>query len=603
MIISHKINDQIVQTPFEDQSSHCYDVIVVGLGTAGAISAIVAAEKGLKVLAIDKLSSMGGSGTAGEVLSYYFGSRGGKFEEIDSKVTSYRSDLYTPSVGVNGEIKKYVMEQMALKAGVDIRYESSVTGMLLEGTKVLGIEYFNADGFHYPRSSVVIDCSGDSYACDLAGCELREGRSADGKPQPYSNVVVWHEKGRVRNFYTDSGYVNPSSAEDMSRAIVESAIVSTHLKETYTDEKRWLRVATMLGIREGRCIVSEDDITFKNFLDNSETDCPVFHAYSNLDTHSKDIALESEHVQDWLVASGLWSQKFSVPVPYGAFIPKGYDGILVAGRNIGVDHDIASHVRMKRDAQKCGEVAALASYLAIKNGSSIRDVSYVELLELLQDSSCYEEGSIISWLIDPAEIMEGLSGDKPGIAIWSARRLGEPIVNSLLNWVNTENENLRKHAAIALGLIGNSQALPVLRQIVRERDPYVPQTSHLYSQARGFAAIYLIGKLGDAQMISDLIDILENAIPYEYESNDRSLVYDDQDIHFQYFSYVWTALLRIGECHPDSRERIEIALHRVLGRSDLSLQFSLHGESGIKHSMQDSLRSIAQNYFESWNRN
>lgn len=38
MIISHKINDQIVQTPFEDHFTHCYDVIVVGLGTAGAIS-------------------------------------------------------------------------------------------------------------------------------------------------------------------------------------------------------------------------------------------------------------------------------------------------------------------------------------------------------------------------------------------------------------------------------------------------------------------------------------------------------------------------------------------------------------------------------------
>src|SRR5690606_2141771 len=110
-----------------------YDLIVVGLGTAGAISAIVAAERGLKVLAIDKLNCMGGTGTAGEVLSYYFGSRGGKFEEIDNKVASYRSELYTPSVGVNGEIKKFVMEQMALEAGVDIRYESSVTGVLLDG--------------------------------------------------------------------------------------------------------------------------------------------------------------------------------------------------------------------------------------------------------------------------------------------------------------------------------------------------------------------------------------------------------------------------------------------------------------------------------------
>jgi hypothetical protein len=524
----------VVQTPVHELAANPYDVIVVGLGTAGAISAIVAAQKGLKVLAIDKMNGMGGSGTLGEVLSYYFGSKGGKFEEIDRKVAEYPKDLYTPSVGVNGEIKKYIMEQMAAEAGVDIRYESSVTGVLLKGKQVLGIEYFNEDGFQYATSSVTIDCSGDAYVCALAGCALREGRSADGKPQPYSNVLIQYENGRVRNFYTDSGYVNPSSAEDVSRAIVESALLSTHLKETYTEDARWLRVATMLGIREGRFIVSEEDVTFENISKDQVTEQPVFHAYSNLDTHSKDIALESETVQDWLVAGGLWSLNFSVPIPYGSFIPKGFDGILAAGRCMGLDHDMASHVRMKRDAQKSGEIAAVAAYLAINKGVSLRDVAYEDLLPLLQETGCYDGGKALDWLTDPSAIKDGLSGDKPGEAIWSARKLGDQLEQELLSWINEENENTRKHSAIALALIGNTQALPVLRQIVRERDPYVPLTSHLYSQARGFAAIYLIGKLGDTQMVPELIDMLDSQAKHKYMSSDRSLVYDNQDIRFQY---------------------------------------------------------------------
>src|SRR5690606_24112438 len=112
-----------------------------------------------------------------------------------------------------------------------------------------------------------------------------------------------------------------------------------------------------------------------------------------------------------------------------------------------------------------------------------------------------------------------------GEAIWSARRLGSELENELTSWIQEDgNDHLRKHAAIALALIGNPLALPILRQIVREKDPFVPLTSKLYSQARGFAAIYLIGKLGDDSMISELIAIVSQPVQHKYISQDRSLV-------------------------------------------------------------------------------
>ena len=42
-----------------------YDIIVAGLGTAGAQSLITAAKMGFKVLGIEKLSYIGGTNTAG----------------------------------------------------------------------------------------------------------------------------------------------------------------------------------------------------------------------------------------------------------------------------------------------------------------------------------------------------------------------------------------------------------------------------------------------------------------------------------------------------------------------------------------------------------
>ena len=602
MILSQKIDDQVVQTPFSNQLTESYDVIVVGLGSAGAISAIIAAEKGLRVLAIEKMNCMGGVGTAGGVFTYYYGTKGGKFEEIDKKVADLAKDNnYTPSDGINSELKRYVLEQMAIEAGVEIRYESSITGVLLEGNKVCGIEYFCEEGFKLAGSTVVIDSTGDAYVCALAGCGLSEGRRLDGKPQPYSNVLKVLRGGRVRVAYTDSGYVNPSSAEDVSRAIVQSAVLSTHLKETYEDEVRILRIAPLLGIREGQFIASEEDVTFDHYINDQVTNKPVFYSYSNLDTHSKDIALESDIMQDWLVAGGLWSLNFNVPIPLGSHIPRGFDGILAAGRCIGLDHDMASHTRMQRDMQKSGEVAANAAYLSIKHGVAIKDVDYDELIQLLQHTRCFEAAPALNWLIDPIEIKTELSSESPGIAIWSARRLGVQLEHELISWTQEDgHEHLKKHAAIALALSGNSLALPILREIVRERDSYVPKTSHLYSQARGFAAIYLIGKLRDTHMIPELIDIVEEPTNYDYVSDDKSLVYDRQDIEFQYFSYAWKALLTIGDDCPQHRAVIGQALLRIMNRSDLLLQLSLHGEFGIKFNVVETIKEITRNYLENW---
>ena len=58
---------------FEDQ----YVVAIVGLGTAGAISAIISAKNNLKTLGIERFNMPGGSMTMGGVQGYYFGNPGG----------------------------------------------------------------------------------------------------------------------------------------------------------------------------------------------------------------------------------------------------------------------------------------------------------------------------------------------------------------------------------------------------------------------------------------------------------------------------------------------------------------------------------------------
>lgn len=604
--------------PAERADREAYDVIVVGLGTAGAVSVIAAARKGLRVLGIDRHTCMGGAGTAGGVIGYYFGTRGGLCEEIDVQAQAVEKSVYTPSFGVNAEGKQYVLEQEAVKAGAAIRYETTVVGIRMEGRTVTGLECFSPElGRYTVESRVVIDGTGNADVCRLAGCELRGGREFDGQPQPFSNALFGMDRERVRAFYTDSGYVFPENPDSMSAAIVESALLSTHLKERYDEDHHYMRIAPQLGVRESRFIVGEENVTLEAFLQENYSREPLFMAYSNLDNHSKDVAFESVLQRDWTVAASLWGLKFTVPIPLGALIPKGYDGLLAAGRCLAVDHDMASCVRMKRDMQKSGEAAAYAALLAVTNQIPLKDVPYPELAGLLREAGCLSErdevyfehriaqgektNGPIRWLDDIGEIRDGLSGVKPGVAIWSARRLGEAIRPHLLEWIALDDsEHLRKHSAMALALLGCPEAAPVLRDMVRERDPFVPMTSLKYNQARGYAAVYLLGKLADKEAFPELVRILETREGFTYIDRNKEFLSDEQDLRFQYVSYALMALASIGDCYEETRPAIAGAFERYLLQLDGSLVISFKGSSEIRNVMDDKIRLLIDRTLRRW---
>lgn len=596
-----------------------YDVVVVGLGTAGSVAAIAAARRGLRVLGIDRHRAMGGVGTAGGVIGYYFGTRGGLYEELDRQVPDTEHRLFTPSFGVNAEGKQCVLEREALEAGVTIRYDTTVTGVMIEGKTVRGLECFSPEeGTHFVASEVVIDGTGNADVCRLAGCETIGGREFDGQAQPFSNVVFRMTERRVQAAYTDSGYVRADDPEDLSRAIVDSALLSTHLKECYEEEPRLLRIAPQLGVRESRFIVGEEQVTLADFLQDRYSRVPVFMAYSNLDNHSKDLAFESELQRDWTVAASLWGLKFSVPIPLGALLPRGIGGLIVAGRCLAVDHDLAACVRMKRDMQKCGEAAACAAYLSIRLRLPLRDVPYEELSRLLRESGCLSEqenvvfeqrltaddrsNPSVRWMTDLEELKAGLSGMKPGVAIWSARRWGKSLVPALVHWMNQcgGNEGLRRHSAFALALLGVSEAAPVLREIVRERDPFLPRTSIKYNQVRGYAAVYLLGKLADRESAAELIRILEDRDGFRLGEVDREFLTDEQELRFQYVSYAMTALAAIGDRHADMRVVIREAFERFLESLDGSLSITFKGSTLLRNAMDEKLRWLAGRTIARW---
>ncbi|NLB41900.1 MAG: FAD-dependent oxidoreductase, partial [Clostridiales bacterium] len=145
---------------------------------------------------------------------------------------------------------------------------------------------------------------------------------------------------------------------------------------------------------------------------------------------------------------------------------------------MGVDHDVASLMRMKQDMQKCGESAGVIAALAVKKGVQPTEVPYEEIKPILEETGCltedhnlgvrfddYYRREPIVWIDSPEQIKDDLATDKPGIAVYSCKIIGEDIIPYLKEWKKDDHEMLRYNSAIALGLIGDEDSLELLREI------------------------------------------------------------------------------------------------------------------------------------------
>lgn len=596
MILSTRKDNKIhVSRANNHGFSFSYDVIVAGLGTAGAIAAITAARKGLKVLGVEKMTYMGGTGTGGFIFGYCLGQTGGICDEIDRQIQKEAKNFnYMPcGKGINAELKKIYLEKEAMAAGVKLSYGSTVTGVYLEGKKTVGLQWISPDGIFSAAAKFVIDCTGDAQVCFLAGCKMEKGRELDGQLQPFTNVrSVIMDDGNLSTVNFDAGYVDQTIADEFSDEIIRSS--KLHLRERFDEKYKLIAISDILGVREGRRITGEENMKFQTFMNEKASPSRIIAwSYSNHDTHSNDWAFESEAAQDWGVAASLWGTAFHVPVPLGAIVPKGFQNLIVAGRCIAADHDFAQSVRMKRTVQQMGEAAGIAAWLSITGNLPVMKIEYGILRnELLQTGCLGEDHSLNNrrlWLKSIPLIRKGMASESPGLAIWSARRAGRKMLLPLQKWLKSgkHGSHLRYHSAFALALLGKRSCIPALREMAAAQDGFLPKSSRSYNQHRGYAAIYLLGRLRDKGCLNILESILMGKSPH---------------FRFQYCSHSVMALIKIGEKHKSLRPEIGSILRKFAEQAELSLEMSLKGwlQPLVKLQMETLVRIIIANRLELW---
>lgn len=564
-LVNNKVEETILDSvAFEKQ----YDVIVVGVGTAGAYAVISAASRGVSVLGIDRLSGAGGMGTEGYVSGYYYGAAGGLYTKMDEAAGNLAQEMFLNNV----EPKKYLIEKAAIENHAELLFETTVTGTFLDGNTVLGISALSDGKQRNFSCRVLIDATADAEICRQAGCKIHLGRKSDGRTRPFTSVKVsLKSNGDITRTNHDSGYVNQYDPFELSDGILQ-AHASQLLEEFDNRNEQIIFFAPYIGIREGCTIDAEKTIRIQDAIAGLPEKEPLFYAYSDFDKHGKDHALETEDLQDWFVAANLSTACLSVPVTVRTLIPKGYSGILAAGRHIGLDHDVASIIRMKRDMQKCGESAGLCAALAVQKNIRLLSLPYEELKGLLEESGCLTENHNVGiafddafrrekivWMTRPEDIKAALSTDMPGVAIYSCKLLGSKIVPSLKGWMQEKDEMLSLNSAIALGLIGDKDSLPVLRKIVVDRDAFYFKDCRRTNQLRTAIALYLLGKAGDPDSIPILRDILCDPGEYKKDlyhaiketSSKINTCKNFNEVYFQIVSQAAISLTKIVEKNPE----------------------------------------------------
>ena len=309
-------------------------------------------------------------------------------------------------------------------------------------------------------------------------------------------------------------------------------------------------------------------------------DLPVFY---------EDFAFESEATQNWKVICGLPMFGYPSTIPYGALVAKGIGNLLVPSKHFGVAHDLGGGLRMQAEMRKTGLVAACAAKVMLERNCPARFVPYANLRPLLEAAGTldmpgktrvttyagheyepFSEDEVVSALgigiSRTSEWWQGDSGactdspnDRAAFALWTCwdvalkgtLNVRQSLAECLFAKVQ-ERGRYSGNYAVALGLMGDSRAMPMLREMVASPGGEVdPAVKGAYPNR--IKAILLLGRFADAEIAQTLRKIvLDNADAFMKDLYGHGAWSTPEMCRFQALSYALMALKSILARHPEA---------------------------------------------------
>lgn len=378
------------------------DVLVVGGGTSGATAATTSASEGMNTVLLEMNPGLGGTGTFGGVDSYWFGRRLGFNEKLNEKVEQVHQAIQHKRNKWNIEAKKHVLLREAEEAGVEILFNVITTGALMDGNHVRGVVVATRWGLFAVTAETVIDATGDGDIAAFAGADFVYGSSRDHVSMWYS-LAQFSKPGLSRNNFTSM--VDVSNVEDYTRAI----LAGRRRKRDDHCHDHGIYVAT----RESRHIWADVVLT--------QTDQLVQRKWPDvINIHFSNTDIKGKSQSNW-IHLGLIPPNLEVEIPYRILLPKGLEGLLIAGKAMSVTHDAFAVVRMQADLENLGGIVGIASAMAVKSGRSVREINIADLQKRIVAEGMLPE-KILGREIKPSEprsedelkeLVHSLAGDQP----------------------------------------------------------------------------------------------------------------------------------------------------------------------------------------------
>lgn len=322
-----------------------YDVVVVGGGTAGAPAGIAAARQGAKTLVIEYLHGLGGVGTLGMIGGFWYGNRVGFTADVPQSPTELRMEFY------RSELRK---------AGADIWLGTLGCGALADGNRVRGVVVATPYGRGVVLAKTVIDATGSADTAIAAGAEY-----------VFVDDDFVLQASHIPSRNPGQSYLNGncSPIDDADPRHVRSAIQGK-LREVDRD----FDLGQLIDTRERRRIVGDFCLDWLDVLNERTFPDSIVYACSNYDSHSYQVH------PHFALARVDRKQKYWTYVPYRCLLPKGVEGVLIAGIGISAHRDAIPIARMQPDQGNLGYAAGVAAAMASRDGITPRQVN-VKMLQ------------------------------------------------------------------------------------------------------------------------------------------------------------------------------------------------------------------------------
>ena len=444
-----------------------YDVVVIGGGPAGSIAAIAAARQGASTLLVEQFGYLGGMLTTagvGPQMTYHAGKTQviqGIPEEMVCRLKQlnlspgHMEDFvgYTSSVTpFDAEGMKYVLETMAIEAGVQLLYHTVYTGCHTENGRIQSVRLFSKNGFFDVTGKVFIDCSADADLATHAGVSSVYGRTGDNLSQPMTmNVKVDHvDRDRVISYIqTHRNDMLHTIPFDRLREIPRTGISGAYsvILKARADGKLHVDRDVVLCFETntpGEFILNMSRIIMKHALDpfdltQAEVEgrsqarnlvrfmqefIPGFENCRMISTgphigiresrkingcyklNAEDL-LSNRMFPDAIAMAGYpidihspngatMNHRFIKPgswysIPYGSLVTNEMENLLVAGRCISATHEACAAVRVTPIVMAMGQAAGTAAAQSVHTGENVNSLDTQLLRKTLKENHVFLE--------------------------------------------------------------------------------------------------------------------------------------------------------------------------------------------------------------------